>query len=65
MYYSQKILAATLDVSQSRLSNWFQKGFIPYKNAEMVEDKTQGAIKASAIKDYAMKLKLNKLNNGD
>ena len=57
LYYNQTECAKALGITPQRLTNWIIKGFIPYKNGAMVEEKTNGKVKASAIYSYAGKLK--------
>lgn len=57
MYYNQRVCAEELGIPQTTLSGWIKKGFIPYKNGAMVEEKTNGKIKADAIYQYAAKCK--------
>jgi hypothetical protein len=60
LYYNNKACAKALEISEGRLANWVVKGFIPYKNGEMIEKKTGGKVPASSIYQHASKVKKNK-----
>ena len=55
MYYNQRECAEQLDIPQTTLSNWKNKGFIPYRHGASIEEKTGGKIKATDIYKYAGK----------
>ena len=53
-YYNETELALALGITPQRLNNWRKKGFIPYAQADMIEKRTKGKVKASDIKQYAI-----------
>lgn len=57
LYFNNRVCAENLGITESRLSNWYSKGFIPYMNGDLIEGKTSGKIKATEVFNYAAKHK--------
>lgn len=55
IYGNKAECARALGITPQRLNAWFTKGFIPYKNGDMVQEKTKGKVKASAVWQAASK----------
>ena len=53
LYYNKMECARALEITPQRLNHWIVKGFIPFKNAQLVQEKTNGKIKAMKIREFA------------
>ena len=53
LYYNKSECARALGITSQRLNNWISKNFIPFKNAQLVQEKTNGKIKAMKIREFA------------
>jgi hypothetical protein len=49
LYDNKAECARALGITPQRLNTWIKQGFIPYKNGDLIQDKTKGRIKASLV----------------
>lgn len=57
MFYNQRECSEQMVIGQTTLSGWVKKGFIPYKNADYIEQQSMGKIKADDVRKYANKIR--------
>jgi hypothetical protein len=55
LYDNKADCARALGITPQRLNAWIQQGYIPYKNGDLVQEKTKGKIKATLVWQSASK----------